>query len=251
MHRIWKVLAGLACLAVPFAATAYDEQEYGFTVGTVSITKPISSGTLSLKNMSSSKIASKRDLAVTSNNPSFNVTGQVFCKPGARLTAVQAIIGNGMLHNDDMIVLNNWGKTPKQTNVAGRSDADVSLDVELRMSRRDTGAAIDLTFNPAREYEKKLKAFVAKGNSAAEYLRETQAFDMDLTVNLVAWCKMDPNANSVLAGKTYAGFASRKFPVTILYNGDPATIDGPAPRAKSSTRKGGGQPPVKTSPPIE
>ena len=245
MHSLLKCLGGLTCLAVPIAAIAYDSQEYGFTVGSVNITKPIAPGTLSLKNMSSSKTASKRDLVVIGTNPRFNVKGQVFCKPGARLTAVQAIIGNGMLHNNDIMVLNHWGKTQKQTNVAGRSDADVALDVDLNLSRRATNAAIDLSFNPAREYEKNLKAFVAKGNSAAEYLRETQAFDMEVTVNLVAWCKMDPNANSVLAGKTYAGFSARKVPVTILYNGDPAMIDGPAARAKSSTRKGTGQPPVK------
>lgn len=250
MRKYWKGLGCLACLASPLSATASDEQEYGFTVGSVTITKPISPGTLSLKNLASSKTASKRDLAVTGNNPRVNVTGQVFCKPGARLTAVQAIIGNGILHNNDIMVLNPWGKTQKQTNVAGRSDADVSLDIELNVSRRATDAAIDLTFNPAREYEKKLKAFIAKGNSAAEYLRETQAFDMEMTVNLVAWCKMASNANSVLAGKTYAGFAARKVPVTILYNGDPNIVDGPTARAKSSARKGGGQPPVKTLPPI-
>jgi hypothetical protein len=244
-------LCGLGIVAIPFAAIAADEQQFGFTVGSVNITKPISTGALGLKNMASSKIASKRDLAVTGNNPRFTVTGQVFCKPGARLTAVQAIIGKGILHNNDMMVVQSWGKTAKNDDVAGRSDADVSLEVELKVSKRATDAAIDLTFNPAREYEQKLKAFVAKGGTAAEYLRETQAFDMDVTVNLVAWCKMDPNANSVLAGKTYAGFTARKVPVTILYNGDPSIVDGPAPRSKASTRKGSGGPPATTAPPVE
>lgn len=251
MRNIAKAVSGLIIIAVPAAIGAADEQHFGFTVGSVSITKPISSGTLGLKNISSSKIASKRDLMVTGNNPRFTVTGQAFCKQGARLTAVQAIIGKGFLHNNDMMVVNSWGKTAKDDDVAGRSDADISLEVELKVSKRDTGAAIDLTFNPAREYEQKLKAFVAKGGTAAEYLRETQAFDMNVTVNLVAWCKMDPKANSVLAGKTYAGFVARKVPLTILYNGDPAIIDGPAPRAKASTRKGSGQPPANTQPPVE
>lgn len=251
MNKLAIALFGLGIVSIPVAAFAFDEQQFGFTVGSVNITKPISPGSLGLKNMSSSKIASKRDLAVTGNNPRFTVTGQVFCKQGARLTAVQAIIGKGILHNNDMMVIQNWGKTAKQTNVAGRSDADVSLEVELNVSKRATNAAIDLTFNPAREYEQKLKAFVAKGGTAAEYLRDTQAFDMNVTVNLVAWCKMDPNANSVLAGKTYAGFSARKVPVTILYNGDPAIVDGPAARAKASTRKGSGGPPATTQPPVE
>ena len=251
MRRIWKILGGVACLAVPSAAAAYDESEFGYTVESVTITKPISPGNLSLKNMSSSKSATKRDLAVVGSNPRFIVAGRVLCKAGATLTAVQAIIGNGILHNKEMMVMNDWGKTQKLTNVAGRLVADVSLEVELKVSKRNTDALIDLTFNPAREYEKKLKAFVAKGNTAAEYLRETQAFDMEVPVNLVAWCKMNPNNKSIFAGETHAGFASRKVPVTILYNGDPAIFDGPAARAKSSTRKGSGQPPVKTTPPIE
>lgn len=251
MRRIWKVLGGVACLAVPSAAAASDEHSYGYTVESVTITKPVSPGNLSLKNMSASKSASKRDLAVTGSNPRFIVAGRVLCKAGATLTAVQAIIGNGMLHHNEMMVMKDWGKTQKLTNVAGRLFADVSLEVELEVSKRNTDSLIVLSFNPAHEYERKLKAFVAKGNTAAEYLRETQAFDMEVMVNLVAWCKMGSNNNSMFTGETYAGFASRKVPVTILYNGDPDIIDGPAARAKSSTRKGGGQPPVKTTPPIE
>lgn len=252
MQHILKAFGGLAILAAPIAVAANnDEQQFGFTVGSVSITKAIPSGNLSLKNMATSKIASKRDLAVTSQNPRFTVTGQAFCKQGARLTAVQAIIGKGVLHNDDIMVINSWGKTAKDLSVAGRSDADISLEVELKVSPRATDAAIDLTFNPAREYEQRLKAFVAKGNTAAEYLRETQAFDMNITVNLVAWCRMSPNADSVLAGKTYAGFVSRKVPVTILYNGDVAIVDGQAPRANVKTRKSSGAPPATNAPPVE
>jgi hypothetical protein len=245
MTRKLTLILALSAASLPFAAWAADETQFGFTVGSVAITKPISSGNLGLKNQSSSKMASKRQLVVTGNNPRFTVTGQVFCKQGARLTAVQAIIGKGILHNDGMMVVNSWGKSPKQTNVAGRSDADVSIPVELKVTRQATDAAIDLTFNPAREFEQRLKNYVAKGNSAAEYLRETQAFDINVTVNLVAWCKMDPKANSVLAGKTYAGFSARKVPVTILYNGDAAIVDGPAPRAKATTREAESAPPVK------
>jgi hypothetical protein len=54
---------------------------------------------------------------------------------------------------------------------------------------------------------------------------------MPVTVNLIAWCKMPANANSVLAGKTYAGFASRSVPVSILYSGDPKIVDGRGVRA--------------------
>jgi hypothetical protein len=211
----------------------------------VAITQNIPSASLGLKNMSSSKLASKRDLVVTGNNPSFVVKGQAFCKQGAKLTAVQAIIGKAIVNQTELIALAPYGKSAKNTNVAGRDAADVELQVELNVTRRAGNALADFSFNPAREYESKLKAYVAKGNMAAEYLRETQAFDMDVTINLVAWCKMDANANSVLAGKTYPGVVSRKMPVTILYNGDPAIVDGPAARATVKTREAEGGPPVK------
>jgi hypothetical protein len=99
------------------------------------------------------------------------------------------------------------------------------------VARRDTGAAVDLQFNPARHFMQQVKAFAAKGGSAATYLREDQAFEMPVTVNLVGWCKMPANANSVLAGKTYAGFASRSVPVSVLYSGDAKIVDGRGVRA--------------------
>ncbi|MFD1767831.1 hypothetical protein ACFSAG_13370 [Sphingorhabdus buctiana] len=245
MNRKLNALLALTIVAAPLAAYAADETQFGVTVGSVAITKNIPSASLGLKNMAASKIAAKRDLVVTGTNPRFTVTGQAFCKQGARLTAVQAIIGRAIINQTELIAMAPYGKSAKDSSVAGRNAADVELQVELKVTRRAGDALVDFTFNPAREYERKLTTYVAKGNTAAEYLRETQAYDMDVTVNLVAWCKMDANANSVLAGKTYPGVASRKVPVTILYNGDPAIVDGPAPRGKVTTREAEGAPPVK------
>lgn len=245
MPKLSYVLFLLSAASLPLTALHADDTQLGATVGNVMITKSIKPGSLGLKNMSSSKLSSKRDLVVTGENPRFTVIGQVFCRDGAKLVAVQAVLGNTVLQHTDIITFSQYGQSAKQTNVAGRRDADVELQVELNVIRRANNDFMPLRFVPANVFENKLGTYVSKGNSSAAYLRETQAFDMTVPVNLVAWCKMDANANSVLAGKTYAGLASRDVPVTILYNGDPAIIDGPAPRAKASTREADGGPPVK------
>lgn len=231
MTRLFKHKLALIALALPVAALASDQTQLGATVHTMRFTANLPSGNLGLKNASPSKLAAQRQLVVTGNAPQFLVKGQVLCKPGARLTAVQAIIGKAIVNQTELIAMADWGHSPKLTHVAGEPGAFVEIPVTLSVSRKVSGAAVDLTFNPALAYEKQLKTYVAKGNTAAEYLRETQAFDMEVSVNLVAWCKMD-GGQGVLSGKTYPGVVTRKVPITILYNGDPAMIDNPPPRVK-------------------
>jgi hypothetical protein len=216
--------------AAVFVAGA-DQTSLGPTVGNVLITKYIPGGNLSLSNKASLKTVQAVDLRVSGNEPVYDVTGQLFCKNGARLVEAQAIVGNVFLHGPDAMAMAPYGKSAKVTSIAGRSDANVNIPVNLTVARRDTGAAVDLQFNPARHFMQKVKSFAANGGSAATYLREDQAFEMPVTVNLVAWCKMPVNANSVLAGKTYAGFASRSVPVSILYSGDAKIVDGRGVRA--------------------
>jgi len=67
---------------------------------------------------------------------------------------------------------------------------------------------------------------------------------MPVPVNLVAWCKMGDDG-SVLANRTYAGVATRIVPVTVLYKGDPAIVDGAGVRATGQV--GGVQAPAPPS----
>jgi hypothetical protein len=242
-------LTACAAMLAAMSAQAADETRLGATVGNVLITKPIPSASLSLGNTSANKTVSGRDLRVTGANPTFTVTGQVFCKGGARLVSVQAIIGQLGLNNGQLISLAPYGESAEVLSVAGRTDADVSIPVTLPVSRQDTGAAVDLSFNPAREFNRKLTTFVGNGGSAVSYLHQDEAFDMPVKVNLVAHCRMPDSDNSVLAGRTYAGYATRIVPVTILYTGDPAIIAGPAARTTVTTQGGGGAPPAKAAPP--
>jgi len=135
MNRKLNALLALTIVAVPLAAYAADETQFGVTVGSVAITKNISSASLGLKNMAASKIAAKRDLVVTGTNPRFTVTGQAFCKQGARLTAVQAIIGRAIINQTELIAMAPYGKSAKDSSVAGRNAADVELQVELKVIR--------------------------------------------------------------------------------------------------------------------
>jgi hypothetical protein len=245
MKPIHARAALIAVITIPAAALATDETMFGPTILQMSIDQHIPSGNLSLKNVSTSKLASKRDLRVLGDNPRFRVVGKVFCKPGARLTAVQVIIGQVIVNQTEVFPTQVFGQSSKMTGMAGLPSTTVDIPVTLNVARQDSKSLVDLRFNPARTYEQMLKAYVAKGHTPAEYLRETQAFDMEAKVNLIAWCRMDSGTGSVLSGKTYPGMISRKVLVTILYNGDPAIIDGPSARQKTSTRKAEGGPPVK------
>jgi hypothetical protein len=242
------VFGSFAITVGAFFIAGADQTSLGPTVGNVLITKYIPGGNLSLANKASLKTVAAVDLRTSGNEPVYNVTGQLFCKNGARLVEAQAIIGKVFLHGPDAMAIAPDGQSAKLTSIAGRRDADVSIPVKLTVARRDTGAAVDLQFNPARHFMRKVKEFAAKGNSAAAYLRQDEAFEMPVTVNLVAWCKMPANANSVLAGKTYAGFASRSVPVSILYSGDPKIVDGRGVRATAGQTV---QAPEETTPEVK
>ena len=224
---------------------AADQTTLGPTVGNVLITKPIPGGNLGLSNRAAVKTIPALDLRVSGDEPVYQVTGQLFCKNGARLVEAQAIIGNLVLHGADPVALAPYGKSAKLRTIAGRQDADVTIPVRLSVARRDTGQAIDLSFNPARRMVEKAKAFAANGGSMTAYLQQDEAFDMPVDVNLIAWCRMPSGANSVLAGKTYAGFATRSVPVTILYSGDPKLVDGPGVRGSIGQQVA---PPVQPTP---
>src|SRR5690606_22457374 len=85
--------------------------------------------------------------------------------------------------------------------------------------------AVDLSFNPAHAFEKKLTAFVNTGGSAAQYLHVDEVFHMDVPIILIAWCKME-NRDSTFYGQESGGYVRRDIAASILYNGDPAVVDG-------------------------
>ena len=63
----------LMAVAVPMTAAAAVESQLGPTILSLAIEKQIPPGNLSLKNVSTSKVASKRELGVLGDNPKFTV----------------------------------------------------------------------------------------------------------------------------------------------------------------------------------
>lgn len=244
MNRQISVSLALFALAIPLSQAAADESQLGPNILTLEIQNQINPSGLSIKNVSASKVAARRDLVVFGDKPKFTVAAKAYCKPGSKLAGLQVILGKVVISNNAAVPFAVMGKSAMQNQVIGHGGVKIDIAADLNVTRRAGKALADFTFNPARVFETMLDKYVAKGHTAAQFLHETQAFDMKVPVSLVASCRFDPNADSLLAGKTYAGVVTREVPVTILYNGDPSIIDGPAPRAKATTRKAAGGPPA-------
>jgi hypothetical protein len=233
-HRFAAIPAAcLVALATP--ALAADQSSFGHPIEDIRITEPLPSINLSLRNQATIKTVEARRLAVTGPEPQFTVQGIVACKPGARLTGVQALAGSVVNNNGQIMPMQDWGSTPVLTSMAGLPAAQVSIPLRIKVSRTYNGEAVDLTFNPAREFELKLKKFVSNGGSAAQYLQATEAFDMTVPVHLIAWCKAD---SGVLAGQNRGGYVKREVPATILFEGDTRIIGGAGATA-ATTGSGG------------
>lgn len=237
MRKPLLIALALSLPASALAAGAADETHLGPTVATVVITKSINLPTLSLRNVATTKTVAARDLRVLGADPEIVVTGQVFCKANARLVAAQAIVGTVVVTNGNAMPVGVFAQSPKDLSVAGRDAADVSFTLRPRITRSVGAQAVDLSLNPARKFDDKIKLFAAQGGSAAAYMRETQAFDIGLKVNLIGWCRGNDGTGSVLAGKTYAGVTTRTVPLTILYDGDPRIVDGAGVRGSTGIDK--------------
>ena len=244
-----SVAAGtLIAVTFPTALSA-DEASFAFPIDDLRITKTIPTRhSLSLENKATLKTVAARRLLVSGPAPQFTVTGVASCKDGAKLTGVQAFAGSVVNSGGDVYPMQGWGQSAKNTSVAGQKAALVTLKVTVNLSREATDSLVDLSYNPALEFEKRLAAFVAKGGSAALYMQSAEAFDMAIPIHFAAWCKMGPN-HSTFPNMERAGFVRRDVPVTILYQGDPKIVDGIGVRATVGGTEGGKiAPPAKPRP---
>jgi hypothetical protein len=215
---------GLAALAAG-PAVAADEEHLSTLVTYMRLTETTPGVSLGLRNLAAIKTVAARKLTVTGDEPTIEVTGIVGCRDGATLTKVQAAAAKAINNGGEAYIVNSWGASAEDTSIAGKKGAQVKLSFKLHVTRTYHHEAVDLSFNPARVYEKKIEAFVAKGGSAAQYLHTDDAFDMQVPISLIAWCRMNPNAD-FMAGKTQAGVVTREIKATILFHGDPRIVDG-------------------------
>lgn len=219
--------------SIAVQALADNAPQMGATVGNVLIVKSFAAGHLGLKNSAAIKTVEALDLTVTGADPQFLVEGQVFCKSGARIVAVQAVAGMVVYNSGQVTITQSYAQSPKLVADAGKTSANVAIPLTLAVTRKAGDAAVDFSFNPGRRFEQKLATFVGGGGSAAEYLRQGESFAMTVPIHLIAWCKMSAQSNSSLAGKTYAGTVGRNATVHVLYKGDPAIVDGRGVRASA------------------
>jgi hypothetical protein len=215
----------IAGLVVATPGSAADEKRLHYLVSDARFSESLPGINLGLRNQSTIKTVAERKLTVTGNEPDFVVRGVVACRAGAKLTKVQAVAGSVVNNNGMIYVMSNWGASPQITTYGGQQSAQVAIPLKIKVSRTYAGEAVDLTFNPARHFEKKLTAFVNGGGSAAQYLHVDEVFHMDVPIILIAWCKME-NKDSAFYGQESGGYVRRDIAASILFNGDPAIVDG-------------------------
>ena len=244
-RNILLVLAATGALGA-VAAEAADEKRLHHLVADARFSESLPGINLGLRNMSAVKTVADRKLTVTGNEPQFTVRGVVACRPGAKLTKVQAVAGGVVNNNGHIFVMSNWGASPQVTTYAGQQSAQVAIPLKVNVTRTYNGEAVDLTFNPARSFEQKLAQYVQGGGSAAQYLHIDEVFALDVPINLIAWCTM-ADKNSSLYGQESGGYVRRDIAASILFNGDPAIVDGVGVMA--TNRGSGGTIAAPTPPP--
>ena len=216
--------------AIATAVQAADEKRLHYLVADVRFSESLPGINLGLRNMSATKTVADRKLTVTGSEPEFSVRGVVACRAGAELTKVQAVAGGVVNNNGQIFVMSNWGASPPVTTYNGQQLAQVTIPLKVKVSRTFNNELVDLTFNPARTFEQKLAQFVQGGGSAAQYLHIDEVFVMDVPIHLIAWCKME-DKKSTFYGQEAGGYMRRDIPASILFDGDPAIVDGIGVRA--------------------
>ncbi|PKP89123.1 MAG: hypothetical protein CVT76_10835 [Alphaproteobacteria bacterium HGW-Alphaproteobacteria-15] len=246
---IRKPVAAGALIALTFPAMlSADDNSFSFPIDELRFNKITPAATLSLANKATVKTVAARRLVVSGPNPEFTVTAVASCKDGAKLTGVQVFAGGMVNHGGHLYPMQGWGQSAKNTAIAGQKAALVTMKVKVNMTREAGDSLVDLTFNPAREFESKLAAFAAKGGSPVYYMQAAEAFDMTIPIHFAAWCKMGPNDTN-FPNMERGGFVRRDVPVTILYQGDPKIVDGVGVRATVGGTEGGKiAPPAKPRP---
>ena len=225
IRRSVLLSTAIAAGAYASAAQGADEKRLHHLVADARFSQNLPGINLGLRNMSAVKTVADRKLTVTGNEPQFTVRGVVACRAGAKLTKVQAVAGGVVNNNGQIYVMSNWGASPQVTTYNGQQSAQVAIPLKVNVSRTYNGEAVDLTFNPARTFEQKLSLFVNGGGSAAQYLHTDEVFGIDVPISLIAWCRME-DKNSSFYGQEAGGYVQRMISASILFNGDPAIVDG-------------------------
>lgn len=264
--RLLPMLA-LPCLLIAGIAPA-DDTHFSVEVHDVAFTSSLPRPGVTIRNVSPGASVADADVRVVSGDPTIEVEIRATCKPGAKVTAAQLMYGEPVVtYNAGGPVLYDWfvmapGDPTPLPGTAGVET--VTLSEKLAVSKAaGEGALLSYTFNPVARFEQKLLAFVQGGGSAAEYLRQTESFDMVVPVAAACWCA---SGKYVDGGWEYPGVRVKNMTVSVLYEGDHDIVDGPGVRASGAVggvaaprpdrardqvraQGAGGAPPARDTPP--
>ena len=265
-HTLIGSLA-LSALSTPVIA---DQTDFSFPVHDIIVTSNIPAVNISVRNMSASTDPADRDLRMVSEDPQFNVTGQVWCKSYEYATtsarAAQLVFGNAPIvltpEGSSYLPLGVWGASGTQ--YFGNGDTLVNFNLAHTLDLPadwNSEAAITLGFNPVQVVEQRLEQYVANNaGSEADFLRVDDVFETSITLNAVGWCLYHSDSTN----GQYAGRRAIEVPVHIFYHGDPDiqdvitsvgganTLSAPVPsraRGTSTARGANSQPPATSEPP--
>lgn len=262
----------LACTALVLAASPAlaDSTDLSFPVHDIIVTSNIPAVNISVRNLSASTDPADRDLRMVSDDPQFNVTGQVWCKSYEQATtsarAAQLVFGNAPIvstpEGSSYLPLGVWGASGTQYFGNGETLVNFSLAHTLDLPADwNSEAAITLGFNPVQVVEQRLEQYVANNaGSEADFLRVDDVFETSITLNAVGWCLYHSDSTN----GQYAGRRAIEVPVHIFYHGDPDiqdvitsvgganTLTAPVPsraRGTATARGANSQPPATSEPP--
>lgn len=217
----------LACTALVLASTPAlaDSTDLSFAVHDIIVTSNIPAVNISVRNMSASTDPADRDLRMVSADPSFHVTGQVWCKSfnQAETAAERAriVFGNANVvsapNGADLLPMGTWGPSQYQTFSGTHTLENFSIQTTLDLPSSWNGGINLGTFNPVEHVEDRLEHYLEQGaGSEADFLRVDDVFETTITLNAVGWCSYESqNING-----EYAGLRAIEVPVHIFYHGD-------------------------------
>lgn len=262
-------LIGSLALSAFSAPVIADQTDFSFPVHDIIVTSNIPAVNISVRNMSNSTDPAERDLRMVSDDPQFNVTGQVWCKSYEYATtsarAAQLVFGNAPIvstpEGSSYLPLGVWGASGTQYFGNGDTLVNFSLAHTLDLPADwNSEVAITLGFNPVQVVEQRLEQYVANNaGSEADFLRVDDVFETSITLNAVGWCLYHSDSTN----GQYAGRRAIEVPVHIFYHGDPDiqdvitsvgganTLTAPVPsraRGTSTARGANSQPPATSEP---
>jgi hypothetical protein len=224
-------LALVAPLALSLSTTAVASDTSDLPMGIASI--PILSATpnifITVENVSGSTKLEHRKLKVTSPDPPFSLSGQVFCKAilsgSTRLVESRVVFGDpvvltGGSLGSELFEVNVWDATDPVTFQGNISSSNVAFQHDVDIPKTWNGGLF-LGFNPSKVVEDELAMYASSGGSAADFLRQDHVFAVPISVNLVGACESTTSYGVHL----WEGYTRRKITAHVFYKGDPDIED--------------------------